>query len=199
MVYDARFAKLELLKSGFQLFSFPQKEDASSSFKDRLSNIAYAYNLDPAFGVQRIISDLKGTSENLFFARICEFKFYCDIFISVVREADALKIKLNSRILQTIYALPPVVARIEELKLQILCDDQPLSLPLVSTLGTDNNQNQNQTFFTPFEMLVKTHCSKFSLVALSTESISVNSQIIAPYKLGHTTFPISSIDSNYLN
>jgi hypothetical protein len=148
------------------------KESELASYR-RLTNLAFFYEVDPAFGENYYLSKFTANNQQLSRAQICPTPLFCDVFVKDRFENGILTLELQSRIFQTKYDLDPVAARAQGLKLNYLCDGTPKVLDVISTLGASNGQDQNYSFFTPLIASFKIPCNKIQLTSFAVAKIDL--------------------------
>lgn len=142
----------------------------------RLSDLTYMYELDPG---RAFMPQMQGWKNNPVFtanseikiqeARLCKDPLFCSIYMLSQYENGKVKLLLTSRILQTVWHLPPVGALLEDLKLHVLCDNSEKIIPLASRIGSVSADNFHQSFNTPLVLTVELSCKEIQPVTISAK------------------------------
>jgi hypothetical protein len=191
--------KLEQSWKKFSIFSYKASDVGLSNF-ERLGNLTFSYQVDSShplvpqanrwksdFGFD---PDLEITFQE---ARLCNEAVFCSIYLLSQIKNEQLRVLVISRVLQTIWDLPPVSATLDDLKLLATCDGKPSEIALASRIGNVSDYRlkveSRQTFRTPILLNQKISCQNFRPVALKAarETIRMNSKNSTQYNM---TYPL---------
>ncbi len=171
-IYRRDRLQVEIKTEGFYLYSVPFDEGELKKFQ-RLSNLAFVYEVDPAMGEAYTLARLRQPNAQLLRASFCTASVFCDLYVTMGFDDGVLSLLLQSRIFQTKYDLAPASARAEGIKLNYFCDGKVNALDLVSTIGAADGGDQNSTFFTPLKASYPLPCKNIQLKSLSVDKIRI--------------------------
>ncbi len=164
--------KVEVQEIGFTLFSI--FSDFPLEPEEQLTNLTYSYQFDPASGQNFILDTLRLRGEQVYKASFCSSPVYCDLFIAASMKERQLRLYFASRAFQTKTSLLPIFGRMRNLKIEVLCDDKPQIISVVSSLGLIAESDQNETFFTPLRLARSMECKSWSLKSVHVDSLELS-------------------------
>lgn len=178
----------EIKEPGFTLFSIEQARPPAEG--TRYSNLSYSYEFDPGVGQSFAVSTLVKEGSILYKASFCESPVFCDLYVAAKIREGNLELRFGSRLFQTKTELRPLVGRATQLKIEYLCDQEVKSLEVASTLGIIQEEQQNETLFTPLELRAPANCKEWSLLAVSADLLELSSNNSGPKIFRGEKFPL---------